>query len=84
METEDRILARFEAELATIAALDRLYYLNLCPSADDRREYAARQIKLEGTRFRFYAELAYIRRCRQLRRCRSIIHRSQRDPVHPS
>jgi hypothetical protein len=60
MESEDHICARCEAELAAIAALDHLYYLNPSATLADRREYAAREARLEETRGRFYADL----RCR--------------------
>ncbi len=73
----DDLCARFEAELAAIAALDRRYYVNPSPSLAERRAYAARKVELEEMRFRFYVEFAA---CRQLdvgqfRRCRSIIRR---------
>ena len=76
METDDQLCAKFEAE--SIAALDQLYYAPN-PTSAERREYAARQIQLEGMRSRFYEEF---RSCRQvavspfLRRCRFISRRS--------
>lgn len=60
METEDLICARYEAELAVIAVLDRLCYLNPCPTRSDRAAYAARQDQLGDIRSRFYAELALV------------------------
>jgi hypothetical protein len=57
VETEDQICRRFETELAAIAVLDRRYYSNLSPSVAERAVYAARQLQLERTRSRFYAEL---------------------------
>jgi hypothetical protein len=80
MDTEDQIFVRFEAELANIAAVDRLYYTNPSLTANDRSEFAARQLRLEDIRSRFYAALADIRQYRKLRRCRSRIHISQRYP----
>jgi len=53
METEDQLSARYEAELAAIAALDRRYYSNSCPSCCERADYAARQDKLHALRARF-------------------------------
>ena len=78
METDDELCAKFEAELASIAALDQLYYTNPSPTLAERREYAAREVQLEEMRSRFYEEF---RSCRQVavshfrRRCRSIIRR---------
>ena len=80
METEDQICRRFEAELAAIAVLDRRYYSNLTPTAAERADYAARQVQIESTRSRFYAELGSFREysSRQLRRCRFLAGRSRR------
>lgn len=58
METEAQICRRYEAELASIAALDHHYYLNPCPTRSDRADYAARQDQLQSIRSRFYGELA--------------------------
>lgn len=78
MEMEHEICARYEPELAAIAALDRSYYLNPSASVDERRDYAARQILLEEIRSRLYAELAACRQQgHQLRRCRSVICRTR-------
>jgi hypothetical protein len=74
MSTEDRICKRYEGELAAIAALDRRHYLNPCPSTDERRNFAARQARLEALRTRLYAELDDIRR---FRRCRSFMRGSK-------
>jgi hypothetical protein len=57
METDD-FCARYEAELATIAALDHRFYINRSPSLAERRAYAARKVRLEEMRFRFYLEFA--------------------------
>ena len=80
METEHQLCVRFEAELASIAALDRVYYLNPCPTLDGRRNYAARQIQLEEIRSKFYLEFGI---CHQVpvspfhSRCRSIFRRTR-------
>ena len=81
METEEEIFTRYEAELASIAVLDRRYYLTRSPTLAERRDYATRQLRLDETRSRFYAELTTCRLehshyIRQFRRCRSIISRS--------
>lgn len=76
MKNEDQICRQYEAELASIAILDRSYYLNPHPSRTERSDYAARQERLEEIRLRLYAELASLRYVRQFRRCRSIIRRS--------
>jgi hypothetical protein len=72
METEDQSCARFEAELASIAALDQRYYLNASPSIAERRDYAARKNRLNTMRSQFYAEFARVRQSGALesRRCR--------------
>ena len=57
MKTDD-FSARYEAELAAIAALDRHFYLNPSPSLAERRAYAVRKVRLEEMRFRFYLEFA--------------------------
>lgn len=84
METEDQICRRYEAELAAIAALDRSYYSNPSPTVAERAHHAARQVQLENTRSRFYAELASFREygLHQFRRCRFLIRKSrlQRRP----
>lgn len=80
METEHHLCVRFEAELAAIAALDRAYYLNPCPTLAERRNYAARKLQLEEVRSRFYREFEM---CHQVlvstfyRRCRSIIRKAR-------
>ncbi len=80
MEAEKQLCLRFEAELAGIAELDRLYYLNPCPTLAERRDYAARQIRLEEMRLRFYSGFVV---CHQESvspfhpRCRSIIRRAR-------
>lgn len=79
METEHEICKRYEAELAAIAALDRRYYLKASLSTAERRDYAARQDRLEMMRSQFYAELARLRDsgARESRRCRYFIFRSR-------
>jgi hypothetical protein len=57
MKTGD-LCARYEKELAAIAALDRRFYLNPSPALAERRAYAARRLRLEEIRFRFYLEFA--------------------------
>lgn len=80
METEHQLCQRYESELASIAALDHLYYKDPSPSLSERRGYAARQVQLEEIRSRFYAEFQI---CHQAslnafqRRCRSFIRRSR-------
>ena len=85
METEDQLSARYQAELAAIAALDRRYYLTPSASIEERRAYAARQSQLEEMRTRFYAEIAVYRQRKVVyfRRCRSFIHKS-RSRLHPA
>jgi len=80
METEDEICRRYEAELTAIAAVDCAYYLKPCPTIAERRDYAERQVRLEETRSRFYAELRACRQdrflyIRQVRRCRSLVRK---------
>jgi len=77
MELEDLIYVRYSRELAAIAALDRKYYVDPCPSPADRRDYAARQEQLETLRTRLYTDLAALRACREFRPCRSVIRRSR-------
>lgn len=79
MEIEDQICARYEAELASIAALDRRYYLKASPSLAERRDYAARKDRLEMMRSQFYAEFARVRQSGALesRRCRYFFRRSR-------
>jgi hypothetical protein len=79
METEDQLSARYEAELAAIAALDRRYYSNSCPSCCERADYAARQDKLQALRAGFYAEVALLRlnKSRLPPRCRFLPRRSR-------
>ena len=83
METESQLCARYEAELASIAAVDRRYYLSPCPTLAERQDYAARQLQLEEIRSCFYVDLNACRLnhlyMRQFRRCRSMVRRS-----HPS
>ena len=85
METEDQLYARYEAELALIAAVDRCYYLSPCPTLAERRNYAARQVQLEELRVRFYIDLNTCRLkhlyMRQFRRCRSVIRRSRPSTI---
>ncbi len=57
METKDQTCARYEAELAAIAVLDRRYYLNPNAILADRAAYHRRQDRLERIRVRLYAEL---------------------------
>lgn len=77
MDTEEDICKRYETELATIARLDRRYYLNPCPSLAERRDYAAREAQREAIRRRLYADLAAVRTHdpRQHRCCRSIVQK---------
>jgi hypothetical protein len=70
VKTERQICKGYEDEMATIAALDHRYYLNPCPSRDERSAYAARQTQWKASRLRFYADLADFRR---FKRCRSLI-----------
>ena len=81
METEDQLSARYEAELAAIAAVDCRYYRNPCPSLAERRAYALRQVQLEEVRSRFYAEIVMCREgtLRPFRRCRSFMRRTRRS-----
>jgi hypothetical protein len=58
MSTESEIYIRCEAELAEIAALDRLYYQTVAASRADRAEYYRRQDQLERVRARLYTELS--------------------------
>lgn len=73
METEHQLCIQFEAEFASIAALDRVYYLSPCPTLDERRSYAARQDYREELRSQLYAELAVLRQIKSHRRCRTVI-----------
>jgi hypothetical protein len=57
MKTDD-LCARYGKELAAIAALDRRFYLNPSPALAERRAYAARKLRLEEMRYRFYLEFA--------------------------
>ena len=84
MENEDQICKRYEAEFAAIAALDRLYYLIPSATIDERREYAARQARLEEMRSRFYSEIATRREgtVRPFRRCRIFVRRIRRSFPH--
>jgi len=50
------IYMRYAAELETIAALDREYYLNPLPNLAERAEYYKRQEYLEQIRQRLYSE----------------------------
>jgi hypothetical protein len=79
METVHEICSRYEAELARIATLDRVYYLNPCPSRAERTNYAIRQSELEALRYQLYAELAALREIRASRRCGSFIRRRSRN-----
>lgn len=79
MEPEEQVCKRFEAELAAIAALDRLYYLNPRLTLAERSDYAARQVQLEEMRSRFYAEFRISQEASVSsfhRHCRSIIRRT--------
>ena len=62
MDTETEIIIRYEAELAEIAHLDRLYYQKAALNSADRADYYRRQDKLEQIRTRLYAELSATRR----------------------
>jgi len=81
METEDQLSARYEAELAAIAAVDCRYYRNPYPSLAERHDYALRQVQLEERRSRFYTEIAICRErtLHPFRRCRSFIRRTRRS-----
>ena len=60
MDTQTEIAIRYEAELAEIAALDRLYYRRVAASCADRSDYAdyyRRPDQLEQVSARLYAEL---------------------------
>jgi hypothetical protein len=78
METESEICRRYEVAFAAIAALDRCYYLNSCPSPVDRRNYAFRQDQLEELRSRLYSELATVPRAeiQLFRRCRNFVRKT--------
>jgi len=58
MDTETEICIRYEAELAEIALLDRLYYQKAGASRADRANYYRRQDQLERVRARLCAELS--------------------------
>jgi hypothetical protein len=58
MDREAEIYIRYEAELAEIAALDRLYYQTVAASRADRADYYRRQDQLGQIRTRLYAELS--------------------------
>jgi len=62
MDTETEISICYEAELAEIANLDRIYYLNAAASRADRADYYKRQDRLEQVRTRLYAELSTARK----------------------
>jgi hypothetical protein len=62
MDTETEIAICYEAELAEIAFLDRLYYQKAAPSRADRADYYRRQDQLERVRARLYAELSAARK----------------------
>ena len=83
VETEDQIFRRFEAELAAVAVLDRRYYTNPSPTIAERADYAARQVRLERVRSRYYSELGsfWEYSLRQFRRCRFLARRTRRR--HP-
>lgn len=73
MDGEEQIVQRYEPQLATIASLDRAYYLNPLPTLAERSEYASRQEQLEIIRSLLYAEFASFHERRRLRRCRHFI-----------
>jgi hypothetical protein len=58
MDTETETYIRYEAELAEIALLDRLYYQKAAASSADRADYYRRQDQLERVRARLCAELS--------------------------
>jgi hypothetical protein len=62
MDAETKISICYEAELAEIADLDRIYYLNAAASRADRAAYYRRQDQLEKIRSRLYAELGAARK----------------------
>ena len=69
VDAEDKICSRYGVQLAAITALDRSYYLNPCPTRNERANYALRQAQLEELRFRFYAEHAtLVAHCRDFSR----------------
>jgi hypothetical protein len=62
MGTETEISICYEAELAEIADLDRIYYLNAAASRADRAAYYRPQDQLEQSRSRLYAKLGAARK----------------------
>jgi hypothetical protein len=58
MDTETEISIGYEAELAEIAELDRIYYQKAAASSADRADYYRRQDRLGQIRTRLYAELS--------------------------
>jgi hypothetical protein len=58
MDTETEIFIRYEAELAEIARLDRLYYQKAAAGRADRADYYRRQDQLERVRARLCVELS--------------------------
>jgi hypothetical protein len=79
----DDLCARHETDLAEIAALDRRFYLDPSPSLAERQAYAARKVRLEELRSRFYAEFAARQQkdVPQFRRCRFIIRQYRHSPT---
>ncbi|HWO32784.1 MAG TPA: hypothetical protein VNO32_28640 [Candidatus Acidoferrum sp.] len=65
MDTETEISISYDAELAEIAELDRLYYQQAAASRADRADYYRRQDRLERVRARLYAELSAERKKNQ-------------------
>ena len=65
MDTETEISICYEAELAEIAELDRLYYQQAAASRADRADYYRRQDQLERARARLYVELSAERKKNQ-------------------
>ena len=57
MNTRDKILSRYEPQLASIAALDQAYYLKKVPSTNERSAYFARQEQRAAIRSQMYHEL---------------------------
>jgi hypothetical protein len=76
VNSEFEICERYGAELASIAALDRCYYVTPCPTRLERAMYARRQVQLAEARVRFYAELAACRLQHLLHPCPSILLQS--------
>jgi len=82
VESETELCARYEREMAELAAVDHFFYLNRAASRTERANYAARQDRLETVRVRLYSELTSLRELRRLRRCRVLIRSSVASRQH--